>query len=182
MPEGAHGEDADAIKLGALIKSHSFDWLGMEALPTAMQPTLDAFVQAPERSEAYKRARAALIDYFTVTIWNRRPGQTTTGEDNYYFKLMNVARSRHVRLVGLEGTTNAFMVFCYSESPFGLTTRNALWARAVPKSGRGAVFGGGAHMYLKKTPDVQDFLYARNPRRRLVSLAPIDWNGPQAFD
>ncbi len=173
VPEEVHGDDRDVRRLVTALENHSFDWLGMEALPAAMQPTLEAFNRAPEGSATYSRARAALLDYFTRSIWNGRPGQTTAGEDNYYFRLIELARRRRVRVVGLEGATNAFMTFEYSESPFGVAARNYLWAQAVPSGGRGAILGGSGHMRSQRILNVQDFLATRDPGRPIVSLAPI---------
>ncbi|MGH7880141.1 MAG: hypothetical protein ACREQD_11690, partial [Candidatus Binataceae bacterium] len=127
LPEHVHGNDADYQKLAAALDHHRIDWLALEALPTNMQPTLDAFSRAPQGSAVYLKARAALITYF-ADFWNGRDGPKTTGEQNYYFKLAELARHHHARLVGLEGVLSgpplAYSIFRYGETEFGVATRD----------------------------------------------------------
>jgi len=170
--ENVHGDDANFRQLASLLEAHRFDWLGMEMLPSSMQPTLDDFSRAPEGSDAYRRARAALIGYFAES-WNGRAGPRTSGEDNYYFKLADLVRRRHARVIGLEGPPLEFVVFRYGETPFGAAVRSYFWAKAAPTVGRGVVFGGSAHMTGAEAHTVEDFMNARHPGRVFVATAPV---------
>ncbi len=89
--EGVHGIPTSYEALSAELKTHHFDWLGMEMLPQQMQPVLDDFTRAPQDSERYRKARQAVLDYFAVS-WNGRAGPKTTAEENYYFKLVDLAQ------------------------------------------------------------------------------------------
>ncbi|MGH8159759.1 MAG: hypothetical protein ACREPQ_16705 [Rhodanobacter sp.] len=177
LPEHVHGDDADYKLLAAAMENHPIDWLAMEALPPTMQPTLDAFSSAPEDSAAYTEARAKLVEYFTK-FWNGRDGHPkTTGEENYYFKLADLARRHHARVIGMDGVLSgaplAYTIFRYGEMEFGVATRNAVWAEAAPTHGRGVVFGGSGHMASHYRGKVQDFMALRNPHRVFVTLTPL---------
>jgi hypothetical protein len=173
QPEGVHGQDGDYRKLAAVLAAHDVDWVGLEMLPTTMQPTLDAFSRGPRGGKTYDAARAALIAYFAES-WNGRAGPRTSGEENYYFKLVDLARARGARVVGLEGVPLDYILFRYGETPFGGAVRSERWADAAPRTGRGVIFGGSAHFTAKGSHNVQDFPKRRSPRRVFVSLSPLE--------
>lgn len=174
VPEGVHGIPSTGFDtLYPLLKTHSFDWLGMEMLPASMQSTLDDFTQAPAGSPAYVAARKALIQYF-ASAWNGQSGQPkTTGENNYYFKLVDEARTRHVRLIGMESSPLVYDVFRYGESSFGANVRSYLWAQKVPLHGRGVVYAGSAHFTSPRPTNFQNFLQRRDPSLRFFVLKPL---------
>lgn len=171
-PEGVHGVREYYDRLVALLSAHRFDWIGMEMLPAHMQPTLDDFTTAPEGSPRQQAARKALLVYFTDT-WNGRAGPKTAPEDNYYFQLVDLARRRHARVIGIENVPMAYFFFRNGESAFGAGARNHQWAAQLPLKGHGVVFGGGSHFDDPRPINVQDFIAARNPKAVFVSAAPI---------
>jgi hypothetical protein len=171
-PEGVHGNRDAFDRLVAALADRKFDWLGMEMIPADMQATLDDFTGKLEASTAYREARARLLDYFK-DAWNGRAGPKTSAEENYYFQLVEFARKRGARVIGMENVPSAFFFFRYGETPFGAAVRNVRWAETLPIAGRGVVFGGSAHFTEPGGANVQDFILKRRPNARLVSLVPI---------
>jgi hypothetical protein len=177
--EGLHGnvEGYDKFKRDVLDKNQ-FDWIGMEMLSPTQQKDLDAFVDSADGTPEYNRARKALIDYFT-TAWNGRAGPKTTGEENYYFKIVDQMRARKTRVVGLEGVIGlegssiAFILFRGGENSFGGAVRSYQWAKNVPKKGRGLIFGGSAHFTESRPVNFQDFLKLVNPNAKIFVMEPL---------
>ena len=170
--EGVHGNIEGYNKFhGDVLQKYRFDWIGMEMLAPAQQKDLDAFVKSADNSAEYKRARRALIDYF-VNSWNGRSGPKTTGEENYYFKIVDLMRSKKTRVIGMEGSTMPFIFFRYGENQFGAAVRSYLWAKTVPKKGKGLVYGGGAHFNSIRPINFQDFLKMLNPDVKLFMTDP----------
>jgi hypothetical protein len=172
LPEGVHGKPDDANKLIDIMTSHKINWIGMEMLGPQQQPLLDAFVDAKEGSPEYQKARDGLLAYFTDN-WNGRAGPKVAPEELYYFKLVEAARERGVRVIGIEQTTLPFLLFRYGESVFGGAVRSLEWQRNLPEKGRGIVFGGSGHYSLSEPINVQDFVAAATPSRPLFSLMPL---------
>lgn len=176
-PEGVHGNVEGYNKFNAeVLTQHRFDWIGMEMLPTSMQKDLDAFIHAGDGTPEYARARKVMIDYFTNS-WNRTVPKTT-GEENYYFKIVDMMRTKNTRVIGLENVDSPYILFRYGENLFGAAVRSYNWAQAVPSSGRGLVYGGGGHFYNSQLINFQDFLQMRNPSVKFFAVAPI--NPPHA--
>lgn len=172
MPEAVHGHRENADALMALLRDHKVDWLGLEMLNADQQRDLDAFSEAKEGTPQYRAARAKLVDYF-AGAWNGRAGPKTTGEENYYFQLVEAAHKNGVRLIGLEAASMPYILFRYGETPFGASVRNYQWASHSPAKGRGVIFGGGSHFNLPGTANVQDFLAVRDRGRTFVSLKDL---------
>jgi hypothetical protein len=171
-PEGVHGMRESYDNLVALLADHRFDWIGMEMLTVAMQPALDDFCTQPEGSARYAAARRALLDYFTDG-WNGRAGPKTAPEDNYYFQLVDFARTHHARVYGMENVPMAYFFFRNGESAFGAAVRNHQWAAALPAKGHGVVFGGSAHFTQPDATNLQDFIHLKNPRALLVTTTEL---------
>ena len=171
-PEGVHGHRENYDELVAKLDGRAFNWIGMEMLPADMQAVLDDFTSKPETSAAYREARVALLSYFKDS-WNGRAGPKTSAEENYYFQLVEFARRRGARVIGMENVPVAYFFFRYGETPFGGAVRNLRWAATLPTSGRGVVFGGSAHFTDPGHANVQDFIKSGRERTPLFSLRPI---------
>lgn len=171
--EGVHGNIAGYEKFKAdVLDKYQFDWIGLEMLTPAQQKDLDIFVKAADGSAEYVHARKALTDYFT-TAWNGRNGKPTTGEENYYFKIVDQMRAKKTRVVGIEASTLAYIFFRYGETKFGAAVRSLQWAQAVPKKGRGLVFGGNSHFNDPAPINFQDFLKILNPKAKVFVLQEL---------
>ncbi len=143
----------------------------MEMLPSNMQGDLDAFTKSGTASDAYTIARKKLIDYF-ASAWNRAEPKTT-GEENYYFKIVDLMRTKKARVIGLEGVSLTYILFRYGESEFGAGVRSCKWAQLVPSSGKGVVYAGSAHFTNPQPLNFQDFLAERIPGVQLFAAKPI---------
>ena len=172
FPEAVHGISDDADELMKVIEEGGFDWIGFESLNTWQQDDLDAFNDAAAGTPQYEQARAALVEYF-ADAWNGRAGPKTTGEENYYFKLCEAAHAAGARIIALEGASLAFLLFRYGETSFGGSVRSLIWANAIPSSGRGILFGGGAHFHYPDVPMVQDFVAAESPERPIFAVRDL---------
>jgi len=172
IPEGVHGRPEDVQIAMKTVGALPVDWIGMEMIGVEHQPTLDAYNAAKEGTPAYDAARAKLVAYFAES-WNGRAGPKTTGEENLYFKLVETAHARGIKIVALEGSTIEYLLLRYGETAFGGSVRSLGWADRLPKSGRGIIFGGSAHFNMTKPINVQDFIVAKTPARRIFSLKDI---------
>ena len=161
-PEVVHGNLPDYEKFIAFLGvHHDFDWIGMEMLTASLQPALDTYSEAPENSPGFAQARRQIVKYFS-SAWNGRFGKPTDGENNEYFKIVELLHRDHAHIYGLESTSLAWIVFRYGETPFGGSVRSYLWAKHVPLTGRGIVHGGSAHFDDPGPANFQDFLKRRN--------------------
>ena len=173
LGERVHGRPDDLAIVNSVLESTKIDWLGLEMLDVANEPVLDAYNRSKAGSAEYAQARAQLIAYF-ANAWNGRAGPKTTGEENPYFKLVEAAHARGVRVIALEAASVPYLLFRYGEVDFGGAVRSLWWAKRVPPKGRGIIFGGTAHFNSAKPVNVQDFIAAAQPNRPLYSLKPID--------
>jgi hypothetical protein len=172
-PEGVHGIRSTGFEtLYPLLNTHQFDWLGMEMLPSSMQSVLDDFTRGKAGSPAHDAARKSMIQYF-ANAWNGQAGPKTSGEDNYYFQLVDAASKMHVRLIGMESSPIEYDLFRYGESAFGAEVRTYLWTQRVPVDGRGVVYGGSAHFTSARPVNFQNFLERRNPTVKFFVLKPL---------
>lgn len=173
LPEGVHGRPEDVTRAMEILGQGKIDWIGMEMLNADQQPMLDAFNAAKKGTPSYATARQALVDYFAVS-WNGRAGPKTTGEENYYMKLAEAAHDNGTRVIGIEASSIEYIFFRFGETQFGAAVRNLWWANALPKEGRGIVFGGSAHFDAGQPVNVQDFLTTKVPGRPMFSLNAIE--------
>ncbi len=169
IPEAVHGISTDADVATAALESEAFEWIGMEMLNRYQQPLLDRYNQSEPGSEEFESARAELIAYFEEA-WNGRAGTKTSGEENFYFQLVEHAKAHGVDVIAMEDASIEFLLFRFGETEFGGAVRSLAWAEAVPESERGIVFGGSAHFTLDATYNVQDFLAAMYPDRSFAAF------------
>ena len=174
--ERVHGRPEDLAIVTRVLESTKIDWLGLEMLDVANQPALDAYNRSKAGSAEHTQARAKLIAYF-ANAWNGRAGPKTTGEENPYFKLVEAAHARGVRVIALEAASLPYLLFRYGEVDFGGAVRSLWWVQRAPASGRGIIFGGSAHFNSAKPVNVQDFIAARQPKRPVFSSKPIEKRG-----
>jgi hypothetical protein len=172
FPEAVHGVSKDADELIKIIEAGGIDWVGFESLNTSQQPELDELNAAVEGTAEYDAARDKLVDYY-AEAWNGRAGPKTTGEENYYFKLAEAAHKAGARVIALEGSSLEYLFFRYGETAFGGAVRSLIWANATPESGRGILFGGGAHFNYPDVPMVQDLIHADDPGRPFFSVRDL---------
>lgn len=172
-PEGVHGNVKGYEKFKAdVLDKAQFNWLALEMLTPPQQKDLDAFVKAADGSPEYERTRKVLLTYFT-DAWNGRAGPKTKPEDNYYFKIVEQMRQRKIRAVGVEASTLEYIFFRYGENKFGGAVRSYQWAKALPKTGRGVLFGGSGH-FTDPTPiNFQDLLPTLNPKLKQFVMEPL---------
>ena len=175
MPEGVHGISTDADRLMGLLGKHKIGWLAIEMAQHENQRDFDAFNNAKAGTAAYAAARAKMVAYF-AQAWNGRHGPRTTGEENYYFKLLEAAHAAGTKVYAVEAGTLPFLLFRYGETNFGSAVRSLLWVRNMPAIGRGAIFGGSAHFKTPLRGRVQDLIARFRPGTRIFSLT--DLNAP----
>lgn len=169
-PEVVHGNLPDYQNFIAFLGAHhDFDWIGMEMLTASLQPVLDTYSQVPENSPEFAQARRKIVEYFS-SAWNGRFGKPTDGENNEYFKIVELLHRDHAHIYGLESTSLAWIVFRYGQTPFGGSVRSYLWAKHVPLAGRGIVHGGSAHFDDPGPLNFQDFLKRRNRHEKFYTV------------
>jgi|GEM_PF-2804307 len=173
VQESVHGIRKDADKLLEAIRKGDFAFLGMEMLNTTEQPILDRYNSAEIGTPEFNQARQDLIDYF-AEAWNGRGGQPkTSGEENYYFEVCEAAKKAGIDIYGIEQATVEYIFFGYGETLFGGAMRSYQWSENVPKTGRGLMFGGGAHFKTEQPISVQDFMATFNPEREIFSISDL---------
>ena len=151
----------------ALEEADTYDWFALEMLNERLQRDLDVFLSAREGSDAFIKAKNALLDYYD-TSWNQHFRVTyASREDNHYFRLIDLARRKGKKVYALEKVHPLFFGFRYSEDPFGLFVRNNGWAKNIPATGRGIIFGGSAHFEAPRAANFQDFVHLYTPQRRI---------------
>jgi hypothetical protein len=172
-PEGVHGnlEGYNKLKTEVLDKQ-KFDWIGLEMLMPSQQKDLDIFINAPENSPEHLRTRKVFLDYFKDS-WNGRSGPKVAPEKLYYFKILEQMRANKTRVLGVEKTSAEYIFFRYGENKFGAAVRSLWWAQALPKTGKGLIFGGSGHFTLGDGIDFQDFQAMLNPKMKMYSLQEI---------
>lgn len=173
LPEGVHGRPEDVDVAIDVLQKGQVDWIGLEMVSLEFQPILDAFNVAKKGTPEYTSARAAVVDYFAKN-WNGRDGKKTSGEENHYFRLAEAAHDSGTKLIAIEASSIEYIIFRYGETQFGAAVRNLWWVKALPRSGRGIVFGGSAHFNLAQPVNVQDFIANQTPGRPVFSLKVID--------
>lgn len=170
-PDAVHGDYAAFKDFYNLLKTADFDWLALEALPSTMHKTLNTFIDAKDGSAEYISARKTLLDALS-NGWDKRFGLKVSPEQGPFFTLLELMRERKKHVYGLDAPLE-YTVFRYGETPFGGAVRGDLWARSVPVTGRGIVFGGSAHFMMPEAVNFQDFLHLRNPEMKFYSIKPI---------
>ena len=185
-----HGQSNRIELLRDLIKSGRMQWVGMEMLAHSMQPTVDAFLRAPEASAEFQQARAALIDYFSLpdepwaaqfgyhglgsNIWIQHFPAEFRGENSPYYQLLLLARQNGIAIYCLD--TQSFYNAAFFDYGLQYLVRNYHWAQRVPSQGAGAILGGSAHFFpprYRAIPpgfSVQDYLPAANPHRPIFTV------------
>ncbi len=176
-PERVHGilKGYEELKANVLDKQ-KFDWMAMEMLPSSMQKDVDIYVKSANDSPEYLRTRKVLLDYFKDS-WNGRAGPKTTAEENYYFKIVEQMRANKTRLIAMEKAIESngaeYIFFRYGENKFGGAVRSYWWAQALPKIGKGLVFGGSGHFTGGDSINFQDFQALLIPKMKMFSLEEI---------
>ena len=173
--DSVHGDLEWYNTFMAQLKRADVQWLGLEMLPSSMQPIIDHFCTAPTTSIDYGNARRQLADYFIKAWTPYFQLNITSGEQSPYFHAVDLMRQKKGRVYGLDFDTPEFFLFRYGESNFGASVRNLNWAASVPTKGRGIIFGGSAHFTMNRSANVQDFLVIRDKN---VALFSIDSIGP----
>lgn len=176
-PERVHGilKGYEELKANVLDKQ-KFDWMAMEMLPSSMQKDVDIYVKSANDSPEYLRTRKVLLDYFKDS-WNGRAGPKTTAEENYYFKIVEQMRANKTRLIAMEKAIESngaeYIFFRYGENKFGGAVRSYWWAQALPKIGKGLVFGGSGHFTGGDSINFQDFQALLIPKMKMFALEEI---------
>lgn len=172
-PEGVHGNLKGYEKFKSdVLDKEKFDWIALEMLTPTMQKDLDIFINSPENSSEHQRTRKVLLDYFKDS-WNGRSGPKTSAEENYYFKIVEQMRQQKTRVIGVEASTAEYIFFRYGENKFGGAVRSYWWAKALPKTGKGLIFGGSAHFNDKDPINFQDFEAMLNPKMKMFVLEAL---------
>lgn len=161
LPDAVHGDKSRYDVLVEMLKAGRYDWFGIEMATVDLQPALDAWVKARPGSGEYAAADAKLQDYFQVA-WNDKFGAPAARGQNPYYLAMKIARDAGKAVYALD-TVADYILFRYGEFPLGATTRNVVWVNRIPRTGRGLIFGGSAHMIMGQRNTFQDFLTAARP-------------------
>lgn len=159
FPDRVHGDEAGFNDFLAFLGTHKCDWLGLEAVTTAMQKQLDDYIQADEKSPRFAAAEKSIAEYF-ASGWDKR---FQNHQESHFMKIMRIMKVNKSRVYGLEGVPLDYIIWRYGETPFGGAVRSYVWSMQVPTAGRGIVFGGSAHFSSDKPINFQDFLKDRNP-------------------
>lgn len=176
-PERVHGilKGYEELKANVLDKQ-KFDWMALEMLPSSMQKDVDIYVKSADNSPEYVRTRKVLLDYFKDN-WNGRAGPKTTAEENYYFKIVEQMRTNKTRVIAMEKAIEKngaeYIFFRYGENKFGGAVRSYWWAKALPKTGKGLVYGGSGHFTGGDSINFQDFQAMLNPKMKMFSIEEI---------
>jgi len=135
-----------------------------------LQNDINTYLSAKEGSNDFVKAKNAILDYYDK-YWNQHfKVKYALREDNHYFRLIDLARRKGKKVYALEKVDSLFMIFRYSEDPFGLYVRNNGWAKNIPAGGRGVIFGGLNHFEKPGAVDFQDFVHHYSPERRIYSF------------
>lgn len=176
-PERVHGilKGYEELKANVLDKQ-KFDWMALEMLPSSMQKDVDIYVKSADNSPEYVRTRKVLLDYFKDN-WNGRAGPKTTAEENYYFKIVEQMRTNKTRVIAMEKAIEKngaeYIFFRYGENKFGGAVRSYWWAKALPKTGKGLVYGGSGHFTGGDSINFQDFQAMLNSKMKMFSIEEI---------
>lgn len=135
-----HGDLGIYNRLYSVLEDGAtYDWFALEMMSDKLQGAIDSYLSAPEGSDAFLKAKKALLDYYDVA-WNQHFKVTyASREDNHYFRLIDLARRKGKKVYALEKVSELFFFFRYGEDPFGLYTRNNGWAKNLP-GGKGRGF------------------------------------------
>ena len=142
----------------------AIDWIGLEMLTRDQQPLLDDYLTQAEGSPDFRAAEQKLIANFS-SGWDKRFADPGAPEEGHYFRIVKWARAHKVKVYALDAV-GEYTLFRYGEFPLGATTRNIVWAEAVPLKGKGVIYGGSAHFVpLLSTPyTFQDYVKRRDPK------------------
>lgn len=161
-----HGSEEDYGAVWSFLNKEpapSLDWLGLEMVTRDQQALLDDYVFGTDGSPTFLAAEKKLISLFS-SGWDKRFKAPGAQGDGHYFRLVKWARAHQVKVYALDALPE-YTLFRYGEFPLGATTRNIVWAEAVPLDGKGVVYGGSAHFVpLPATPwTFQDYIKRRDP-------------------
>ena len=166
-----HGPTEPYDHARALLELPEVEWLAVEMMSERLQPQVDDFLASPTGSATYEEARAALLAYY-LSAWNSRGHEVTDDPaDNPYFRMIDRARGLGKHVYALDADVE-YILFRFGEFPLGSTVRDAVWASRIPPSGRGVVYGGGAHFSPSRHPNMLAFLHERFPEMGLFRSAP----------
>lgn len=164
-----HGDMERYNLVKNLIKGGKLDWFAIEMLPHTMQNTVNAFINEPENSPKYKKARQALIRYYSKH-WDNQFEDIGLPSSNPYFKLLELCRKHKVQVRAMDVTSEY-----YGQNPqkakLIVGTRNLVWSDQIPDKGKGVIFGGWAHFNWNPGIKVQDFLSERREDIHIVEFA-----------
>jgi len=141
-----------------------FDWIGLEMVTRDQKSILDDFIKGAEGSPQYKAAETKLLEYFR-SGWDKRFADPKAPKEGHYFRILRWSRQHKIRVNALDSVSE-YTLYRYGEFPLGATTRNIIWAEAIPLEGKGIVYGGSGHFVpLPATPfTFQDYVKRRDPR------------------
>lgn len=164
-----HGDKRRYKALYKMLSEETLDWFALEMLSHKLQPALDDFLSAPEKSKRFAKAKERLQNYLQP-FWAAYFKQIKDADDNPYYRLLLLCRKRKIRVVALDSIA-PYSTASQKVTPLTIGTRNLIWAEHIPDEGRGIVFGGEAHFTRNKKVRVQDFLLDRNSERTIQRLS-----------
>lgn len=158
-----HGDRRRIQVLEYLVERKEVDWVGLEMLPHTMQPVLDQFLKADPSSSEFVEARQKILEYFGETAqgtawrshWLNPYAAPVKAEQVPYYQILLKAKESGTRIVALDSADYRSQHIYDNKN---LHTRNVVWSQSIPKSGRGVVFGGAHHFYMKRGANFQDFV------------------------
>ena len=169
VADRVHGDVKRYDEFVALMRRPEVQWIAIEMLSTDLQQAARDYTSARAGSSEYNRAREALFGYYRGA-WNDRFGAVEAPEQNHYFRLIELARELEKPVYALD-TSLEYVVFRYGEFPLGATTRNVIWAKQLPSTGRGLIFGGSGHM-MRMPGNIQFFLRQLRPQLKIFDYDP----------
>ncbi len=167
-----HGHAEHIIIFQILLQHPSVSWVGLEMYPHTYQHYLDWYIFEPEDSMSYMVARRHLLEYGDFSgfkwYWTDRSGRPPIGEQNPYYKTLQHARKNKTRVIGLD--THPDYVERGGNDGERVAVRSNVWAKRIPSTGRGIIFGGMGHFHSSKQgfrsgTNFQDFLTSLYPER-----------------
>lgn len=149
-----------------LLQDSATEWMAIE-MPERLQPGIQIYLHAPENSNAYQNARAELLDYLnSIAFWDNNDNDGTRTVE---MELLTLARRLGKQIVAIDANESYSGAFDI-EDPVTALTRNYVWSKNLPASGRGVLFGGEHHFQRPDGGSVFDFVARNGSGRALVLL------------
>ncbi len=153
VPE-THGSIGSINAVSSMIRSRKYSWLAMEMFPVHLQSSINEYLSAETSQDEF--AASKKLQAYARSSWKTNLIDSPSDAINLYLQLLKECRENNVRVIAMEPIRSKIEIGM--EVIGKLRTRNYLWARLIPTTGRGIVFGGYHHFESPFSGNFQDFL------------------------